>query len=69
MKFSAILVDLFLNVNDNHSHLENYSGIFFMINRRKYLTNVELGFKILFRTSLMFGFAALYIYSWLILYQ
>ncbi len=40
-----------------------------MINRRKYLAHVELGFKILFRTSLMFGFAALYIYSWLILYQ
>ena len=40
-----------------------------MINRRKYLTNAELGFKILFRTSLMFAFVALYIYSWLILYQ
>ena len=69
MKFSVILVDLLLNVNDNHSHIEVYTGTFFMINRRKYLASVELGFKILFRTSLMFGFAVLYVYSWFILYQ
>ena len=69
MKFSVILVDLFLNVNDNHSHLENCIGIFFMIDRRKYLANVELGIKVLFRISLMLGFTVLYIYSWLVLYQ
>ena len=40
-----------------------------MIKRRKYWANVELGFKILYRMLLMVGFATLYIYSWLILYQ
>lgn len=69
MKFSVILVDLSLNVNDNHYHLKDYIGTFFMIDRHKYLANVELGIKVLFRISLMLGFTVLYIYSWLVLYQ
>lgn len=40
-----------------------------MIERRKHLTSVEIGFKILYRMLLIAGFAAIYVYSWFILYQ
>ncbi len=69
MKFSVILVELSLNLNDNHYHLKDYIGTFFIIYSNKYLANVELGIKVLFRISLMLGFTVLYIYSWLVLYQ